>query len=497
LESKQLNQNDLQKGLSDDGTPLATMLVQGVTLRLDVSRSESIRMDGMRVAEAMASLLGQTLRFEELHPPEEDDVGILEDEVTEDKKEKKERRRNRTNRVRAAPRVLVDPDAEYFTDDSDSSDSSQSDSSIDSHESDESSDSNSSWGEDSLQPYPMNDDEEDLRRVPRPRTLRDCLAYLLTSDKDNFAYDKQHSALMELASIVASQPLDLLDVVSTLVRVLLFLEDKFNMEEFAVKRWDSLVAFGVNIPLETCMLLVEEMRGNISLGTRLEALTILGAVAQELSGLRRDPQQKAIPSCCDQEVANCSTKLQRVLNLHDTSTGEDANAALSTQSSKTRRWRRPRTSPTTTTNRFGAVSVQMIYSLFAFLSQTRNDESIWGGPIGEKFLSEFLKTLSIMLYCARTYPSPALRVLSADLFDLAWSFHDAKCSEVRCAALTAMATCVSMVPVEFVISRASHGLGSFLNHCSAFDENADCRRLASLVGGSISEVLNQNMIERA
>ena len=95
-----------------------------------------------------------------------------------------------------------------------------------------------------------------------------------------------------------------------------------------------------------------------------------------------------------------------------------------------------------------------------------------------------------MLYCARTYPSPALLIFSADFFDLVRSFHDAKCSEVRCAALTVMATCVSMVPVEFAISRASHGLGSFLNHCSSFDENADCRRLASLVRGSISEVLN-------
>ena len=179
---------------------------------------------------------------------------------------------------------------------------------------------------------------------------------------------------MELATTVASQPLDLLDVVSTLVQVLLFLEDKFNMDEFAVNRWDSLIAFGVNAPLETCMLLVQEMRSNISLGTRLEALSILGAVAQELSGLRRDLHRKVIPSCCDQKVSNCSTKLQRVLNLHDTSTGEDANAALSTQSSKMRRCRRPRKSPTTTTNRFGAVSVQMIYSLFTFLSQTRNDK---------------------------------------------------------------------------------------------------------------------------
>jgi len=450
----------------------------------------------MRVAEAMASLLGQTLRFEELHPPDDAVDEILNEKATQIVKERKEGKKSRKNRIRTAPRVL-DPDAEYFTDDSDESNSSQSDSSIDSHESDESSDSNSSWGEESLQPHPMNDDEEDLRRVSRPHTLRVCLAYLITSDKDDLAYDKQHSALMELATIVASQPLDLLDVVSTLVRVLLFLEDKFDIDQFAEKRWDALMAFGVHAPLETCVLLVGEMRGNISLGNRLDALSILGSVARELSGMRMDTHQKAVSTSCDQEVVtNCSTRLQRVLSLHATPAGEEAKRMLSTQSSKTRRWRKPRTSPNTTANRFGPVSVQIMYTLFAFLSQTRNEKSIWGGPIGEKFLSEFLNTLSIMLFCARTYPSPALRVLAADLFDLAWSFRDAKCAEVRHAALMAIATCVSMVPVEFLIGRASLGMVAFLDHCSAFDENVDCRRLASLVGSSISEVLNINMIER-
>ena len=76
----------------------------------------------------------------------------------------------------------------------------------------------------------MNDDKEDLRRVPRPHALRECLAYLLTSENDDLVFDKHHAALTQVADIVvASQPLDLLDVVSTLVRVLMFMEDKFSM----------------------------------------------------------------------------------------------------------------------------------------------------------------------------------------------------------------------------------------------------------------------------
>jgi hypothetical protein len=490
LECKQLTKDDLQKSLSDDGTTLAAVLVQGVSLRLDVSRSESIRIDGMLVAEAMASLLGQTLRFDELH---EDDAGITVKEVTETGISKKDKRRKRV--LEPIAPVVVDPDALVSYD----SDSSASCSQHDSHSSscdnsDESADSISSWGEDSLQPYRLDDDEEDLSRVPRPRTLRDCLAYLITSESDTLAYDKHHAALTELAPIINAQPLDLHDVISTLVRVLLFLEDKFSMDQFAVKRWHSLMALGVNAPTEMCLLLVAEMRGNISLGTRLEILSILKDIAHDLAGATTTENSQKHSNDSNHEISHCSTKLLRALRLNESSNGdEDATTELDVQYSKTRRWRKHRTPTTSTPNRFGAVSVQMIYSLFSFLSQTRTEESIWGGSVGEKFLSEFLKSLAIMLYCASTYPSSALLVFAADLFDLAWSFRTAKCSEVRHAALLAMLTCVSLLPLESVMERA-YGTGSFLKQCSELDDSSDCRHVASLVLGRVSEMMNQSLI---
>jgi hypothetical protein len=488
LECKQLTKDDLQTRLSDDGTSLAVVLIQGVSLRLDVSRSESVRIDGMLVAEALAALLGQTLRFDELHPSCEENAGITVEEIKEIETKKVEKRRHRKKRV-LEPRVL-DPDA-LISYDSDSS-SSQNDSSKNSYDSsNESYDSVSSWGEDSLEPYAMDDDEEDLSRVPCPRTLRGCLAYLTISETDPLAYDKHHAALTELEPIIDAQPLDLHDVMPTLVRILLFLEDKFSMDQFAVKRWDTLMALGVNSPTEMCLILVGEMRRNISLCTRLEALSLLKGIAQDLSSNRRAKDQRLNSS--DHEISYCSSKLLRALNLTDASNGgEDVTSEPAVQYSKTRRWRKHRTPTSSTPNRFGVVSVQMIYSLFSFLSQTRTDESIWGGSIGEKFLSEFLKTLAIMLYCASTYPSSALLVFASDLFDLAWSFHTAKCSEVRHAALMAMLTCMSLLPLESIIHRA-HRTGSFLRQCSKFDESSDCRHVASLILGTVSEVMNQNL----
>lgn len=280
LESGFIDEDTIKLGLGDAGTALAALFVQGVSLRLEVSRGVSIRLDGMRVAEKMASILGQTLRFDELHPPG-NGVGLsggIDDAANNNIKSSPKKKP-------AAPAIL-DLGAGFVSNKDGASDnddsSSQSDSSLHSIESD-----NSSWGDDSLQPYSLNDDEEDLRRVARPTTLRDCFAYLLTPENDTHAYDKHRSALLELPTLVASRPLDLMDMVPTLVRILLHMEDKFSMDGFAENRWESLVAFGVQAPLETCLRLVEEMKGNVSLGTRLEALSVFGYVAEDLSGIRK------------------------------------------------------------------------------------------------------------------------------------------------------------------------------------------------------------------
>ena len=498
LNCNQLTQFDLKQSVFDDGTTLAAVLVQGVSLRLDVSRSESIRIDGMLVAEAMAAVLGQELKFDELHPPScHNDGGISVTKATELLKPKKQpKKKNRMKQV-LEPRapVVVDPDALLSFNSDSSSCSSQHDSSTNSCDSsDDSSDSASSWGEDSLQPYALDDDEEDISRVPRPHTLRECLAYLTSTDDDAMAYDKQQAALSELTTIITAQPLDLHDVISMLVRILLHLEDKFGMDQFDENRWNSLMALGVSAPTETCLLLVGEMRGNISLCTRLDSLSLLKGIAQELSGTRRNDLPKQLMSS-DQEMSRCSTKLRLARNQHETSNdGDNATSENPMQLAKTRRWRKERTPTTSTPNKFGAVAVQMVYSLLSFLSQTRTDEVIWGGAIEEQFLSEFLKTLCTMIYCASTYPSSSLLILAADLFDLAWIFHDAKSSEVRHASLLVMFTSISLLPLESVMQRA-HGTGLFLRHCSERDESSDCRHIASLIlGGSISEMMNENLI---
>lgn len=490
LRENLVSEEDFQKGTAGDGVSLATMLVQGVTLRLDISLPQPVRMDGMRIAEAMASLLGQNLRFDELHMEEKIDAKEEELKVVPKKKPKGSKRRNRTK-----PRqVKIDPDAEYFTDESDSS-SSQS------GVSNGSSSMSSSWEEeDSLDAYSLDDDEEDLRRVALPRTLQDCFAYLVAPDSDNLACDKQQAALMELARLVESKPFDLLDMTSTLVRVLLHLEDKFGLRMFADKKWECLLAFGIHAPLDTCVQLVEEMKGGVSLGTRVEALSIIAASAERLSvspnGVSSSPHTKSITSSTP--GGTTSTRLKIALGLREDSNDKEAGGDVVTTSqatlSKTRRWRQPRTYPKTTTNKFGPIAAHMIYSLFALMASTKENSSIWGGSTGELFLSEFIKTLSVMVNCASTYPSHAVSALATDLFELAWSFHDANSVEVRRSVLLAMATCIQMMPLDVLSSNCRKWM-PYLKESSMRDSDEECRKLSTIMMGSFSDMNRHQFIE--
>ena len=207
----------------------------------------------MRVAEAVACIFDQSLSFDELHPPQQSE------ERTELKIECGATHASSSSKCDGLA-LQSDPESESISD-------------------------ASSWGEDSLEPYKMDDDEEDLRRVPRPRCLRDCVAYLLTNHEDREAYDKHDAALKELPALLSSRPLDLMDVVPTLVRVLLHMENKFDMDGFLENRWASLLACAVQAPVDSCFKLVDEMKGHVSLGTRMEALSIISSTAQELAGL--------------------------------------------------------------------------------------------------------------------------------------------------------------------------------------------------------------------
>lgn len=177
---------------------------------------------------------------------------------------------------------------------------------------------------------------------------------------------------------------------------------------------------------------------------------------------------------CRGDLTQMSTRLRNSLALKDTTESTDVSLQ------KTRRWRQTRAANPSATNRFNAISAQIILSVFAFLAETKSDEAIWGGSLGERLLSEYLKTLSVIVDCARTYPST--RLFASDLFELAWSFHNAESAEVRRAVLISISTSISVDHIGQVDNIS--GLLPFLTDVSVNDVDAECREIALQIASS-------------
>ena len=425
----------------DVGMHIAPLLVQGVSIRMEVSRSDSIRVDGMRVAQAMAMVLGKKLDFDELKE-KETEFGLR----------------------LSCDRAITCAHDDILSDESDDS---------------------SSFG-DQFQPYDVdNDEEEDLQRAPRLTTLRDCVSNLLTSENDALAFEKHSRVLSEIESIVIAEPLDLADVGQTMMRILLHLEDKFGIDSFTEKRWTALFALGAALPMQMTAQLVDECRGNVDLGTRLEALSIISAVAQDLAGIHEEspPHESSGTPAAGHMRTRMSPRLTKALGLDiepQVVRSDDSNGLT-----KTKRWRKSKGTRVTTPNRFGQIGDHMLCTLLSFVAETRGEEMIWGGASGERFLAEYLRCLSVILFCSRSYPSPTIQLLAVDVLELAWSFRDAKSSEVRHAALSSLAMSSSFLPIDSISKQVA-----FFSRSSTKDCDQRCRDLASLMLQNVERIIS-------
>jgi hypothetical protein len=188
---------------------------------------------------------------------------------------------------------VLDPDAEYFSDDSDSDDDDETDESgveenslpskTANHNDDDS--SASCWeGDDDLVPYSLEDDEEDLRETPRPLSLTECLTFLRAVETEETAYSQHEAGLQEVSSLVRSRPVDLPDLAVPLAVQLLRMENKFNLPNFAKMRHTALCSLTVQEPMLVGQRLIVELYEDSGLSDRLNVLAALNEAAMELCG---------------------------------------------------------------------------------------------------------------------------------------------------------------------------------------------------------------------
>jgi hypothetical protein len=135
--------------------------------------------------------------------------------------------------------------------------------------------------------YDVEDDEEDLREVPLPLYLNDCLDLLRVSETVEGAYASHQAALQALPRLIRERPGDLTDVGPLLAKQLVVLENKFQIDDFDAMLLAPLCALVAEEPLAVGHALIEDLFLDGSLYNRTLALTALNEAAWELSGNKR------------------------------------------------------------------------------------------------------------------------------------------------------------------------------------------------------------------
>ena len=137
-----------------------------------------------------------------------------------------------------------------------------------------------------------DDDFEDLREIPKPLYLRECLTLLRCPENDEHADSKIESALQSLQGLVESCPPDLHDLCVPIAKQLVYIENKFNLPNFNELRINSMVAIVVKEPLTTTEYLSVCLFDSGTIRARTEILDVLTNAAEILCGTQTLTQRR-------------------------------------------------------------------------------------------------------------------------------------------------------------------------------------------------------------
>eukprot|EP00794_Sanderia_malayensis_P008961 gene8961-9917_t len=135
--------------------------------------------------------------------------------------------------------------------------------------------------DDDLEPYLMDEDDDDLINGVRPPAyLKDCIAGLLSKDDPC----RLEACLSVAEKLIRGQQTVLPETILELVKVLLYLQDNYDTMNFVILRQEAMVAALVKCPKSVANYLTTEFyEENYNLRQRMDMLEVISAAAQELS----------------------------------------------------------------------------------------------------------------------------------------------------------------------------------------------------------------------
>ncbi|XP_061666997.1 telomere length regulation protein TEL2 homolog [Syngnathoides biaculeatus] len=315
--------------------------------------------------------------------------------------------------------------------------------------------------DDEFTPYDMSGDQEINKAAP-PRYLRDCLENLISSE------DPEHVALsLTVAeSLVRKNVFAAKEISVQLTKVLLHMEDKYNINGFLALRQATMVAIVVTdcIPV-TEYLTTEFYSLNYSLRQRLDILEVLAVAAQELSKPTLGNAGLIAATDVTPYSACNSTHWQQVVEKRI--------------QAKTKRISKGAVQPPAkaTANRYAPVAGYFFFPLLRNYDKPQVTFDLMGSD--HLVLGRLIHTLGVFMHLAVNAPIAAQ--MGRALLDFVWTVRYHTDQVVRRGVLFSVCAVFMSMPGQNLLVDLADQLfetRSWLADVAEGDLHADCRSLA-------------------
>jgi hypothetical protein len=255
-----------------------SLIMSGVSAHISISSPE-LRRFGLEIGERITAILlpDQAVKFDELHPKEEEEQNELASRRPLDIKEDSDS-------------SDVDIDAPFKEGpESDSSD-------------------------EELVPYAIDDDEgNEDSKVLHPREL---IALFRTDENDVDRYKKFQQAIGAASDVIKKMTqFEFVEFHKELLTLLLTVDNEYNDKDFDDLRRGALVAFMTNFPVPAAKAVIGELKKKRThaLGRKLQLITAISYAASEMSELPK-PEKKEVTviEAHTRRWGHAKTKITRV-----------------------------------------------------------------------------------------------------------------------------------------------------------------------------------------
>eukprot|EP00062_Callorhinchus_milii_P009068 gi/632952454/ref/XP_007891861.1/ PREDICTED: telomere length regulation protein TEL2 homolog [Callorhinchus milii] len=322
--------------------------------------------------------------------------------------------------------------------------------------------------DDELIPYDMSGDRE-LQKCKAPAYISGCVEVLMNCEDP----EQIEATLNTVESLIRKTPAATKELSLHLARLLLHLDDKYNIEGFVSLRQRAMVGLLVVDTIAVAQYLTQQFYAvNYSLCQRLDILDVLALAAQELS--QPGTESKAAPAAlldCGRGGGGAALPVPHAQHWR--------RIVDERIKSKTRRFAQGVSRPEAIAapNRYGPVAAHFFFPLISNYDRPQTSFDFLGEqPL---MMGRLIHTLGILMYFAVN--TPIAIHMGKSLLDFIWTVRYHTDTYVRQGILFAVSSLLLSVPSEGLLSEVLDEvleLRCWLADVAEKDADGDCRRLA-------------------